>query len=87
MNITEVLVRGEVEMRAANPMQVEYTMQITLALDDWQKLREAITKDQQSFPQSIIRERISDAVRQVMQNVRGRDANGDTQDKAPDETS
>lgn len=73
--------RGEVEMKAANPMQVEYTMQITLALDDWQKLRESITKDQQSFPQSVIRERISDAVRQVMQTVRGRDADGDTQDK------
>ncbi len=78
--------RGEVEMKAANPMQVEYTMQITLALDDWQKLRESITKDPHSFPQSVIRDRISDAVRQVMQNVRGRDTEGNTQDReTPDD--
>ncbi len=78
--------RGEVEMKAANPMQVEYTMQITLALDDWQTLRESITKDPHSFPQTVIRERIADAVRQVMQNVRGRDSEGNTQDReTPDD--
>jgi len=71
--------RGEITMKPADPMQVEYTMTITLSLTDWQELRSVLGSDMQ-FPQSKIRERIDDAIRQTMHAVRGRDVEGDATD-------
>lgn len=71
--------RGEITMKPADPMQVEYTMTITLSLTDWQILR-SVLGSEMKFPQNRIRERIDDAIRQTTHTVRGRDTEGDAID-------
>ena len=75
--------RGEITMKPADPMQVEYTMTITLSLTDWQDLKASIGTEHK-WPQNQIRERIEDAIRQTTHTVRGRDDAGDASDKEPD---
>ena len=81
-NITEVPMRGEITMKPADPMQVEYTMTITLSLTDWQALKQTLGTEMK-YPQHKIRERIEDAIRQTTHIVRGRDDDGNATD--PDE--